>query len=212
MPKTLPASPSEKLWLSFDPVGHKYWIGKKRIPGVSEILAKVGLTKDYKGIDPFYRDRGIATHKAIELYLKGILDESTLDPAIQPCFQAFLAYQKAHPLGNILAIEKPMSNLSDTFAGTPDLITDKAIYDWKCSKSHDRVADLQGQAYKHLAFENWLDIRNSPTDITRLPFIVVELHDDGIYVPYPYGSTYEQWSSVMDLYRWRTGKNEEGKE
>ncbi len=196
--KTIP-SPSE---LRFDPEKHQYWIGKKRIPGVSEILQKVGLVKDYKGVDPFYRDRGIATHKAIELHLSGSLDPESLDPNVKPCFEAFLKYSADHPLGDILALEKPMVNLSETFAGTPDLITTKAIFDWKCSKSHDKVAELQGQAYACLAFHL------NHEHIYR-PFIVVELHDDGTYEEFNYGSDYHRWISVMDLYDWRTGKNEE---
>ena len=196
--------------LRFDADKHQYWIAKKRIPGVSEILKKVGLVKDYEGIDPFYRDRGKATHKAIELHLKGILDRSSLDPAVEPCFAAFLNYQSHHDLGKIIALEKPMCNLSETFAGTADLITDKAIFDWKCSKSHDKVADLQGQAYKHLVLDNWLNLKLPAKDFGGLPspFIVVELHDDGTYAEFNYGSQYEQWSSVLDLWRWRIGKNE----
>ncbi len=180
--------------LRFDPIEHKYWIGKKCIPGVSEILQKVGLSKDYSQIDPFYRDRGIATHKAIELHLKGILDPASLDPAVKPCFQAFLAYWKGRS-EPILALEKPMADLSDSFAGTPDLITHKAIYDWKCSKSHDRVAELQGQAYQCLAIDN---------HILGTPFIVVELHDDGSFSEYPYGDNCKEWGDVMSLYRWKT--------
>jgi len=191
-------SPSENI-LRFDPEAHKYWIGKKRIPGVSEIMQKVGLAKNYDGVDPFYRDRGIATHKAIELYLKGILDQSSLDPAIKPCFEAFLAYQKEHPLGKVLALEKPMVDASESFSGTPDLITDRAIFDWKCSKSHDKVAELQGQAYKILS------LHTIKETLLKFPFIVVELHaDDATYTEFNYGSEYEEWESVMNLYRWKT--------
>lgn len=178
--------------LRFDPEKHQYWIGKKRIPGVSEILQKVGLVKDYKGVDPFYRDRGIATHKAIELHLKGILDAASLDEAIKPCFEAFLAYQKEHPLGNIVSLEKPMVDSMSSFAGTLDLITDRAIFDWKCSKDHDRVAELQGEGYKTL----W-----GPLD-----FIVIELHDDGTYEEFNYGSECLHWPSIMNLYKWKTKK------
>lgn len=186
--------------LRFDPVEHKYWMGKKRIPGVSEILQRVGLTKKYDNIDPFYRDRGIATHKAIELFLKGVLDMSTLDVSVKPCFEAFLKYSTDCPLGEILALEKPMCDNSNSFAGTPDLITERAIFDWKCSKSHDRVAELQGQAYKELTIFQ-------PEFIKARPFIVVELHDDGTAAEFNYGDGYEQWSSVLDLYRWRCGKS-----
>jgi hypothetical protein len=177
--------------LRFDPDKHQYWIGKKRIPGVSEIMQKVGLTKNYDGVDPFYRDRGIATHKAIELHLKGILDPKTLDPAVQPCFEAFLAYwgNRSEP---ILALEKPMADENEEFAGTPDLVTSEAVYDWKCSKSHDRAAELQGQAYKLLV-----------PDLV-IPHIVVELHSDGSFEPFNYGSNSDEWQSVMMLYYWKT--------
>lgn len=182
-------SPSEPV-LRFDPEEHKYWIGKKRLPSVSEILQKVGLSKDYSQIDPFYRDRGIATHKAIELHLKGILDPTSLDQAVKPCFEAFLAYSKACPLGKILALEKPMTN--GVFAGTPDLVTEQALYDWKCSKSHDRVAELQGEAYKTLY------------PARHLNFVVVELHDDGTHAEFNYGYETGTWEAVMQLYYWRT--------
>ncbi len=194
-------SPSE---LRFDPEKHQYWIGKKQIPGVSEILQKVGLVKEYKGIDPFYRDRGIATHKCIELVFKGLLDVASIDPAVELCFKAFLRYQQEHDLGDIEALEERMADNAQSFAGTPDLVTSKAIYDWKCSKSHDRVAELQGQAYQLLSLHNGFNG-------TAKPFIVVELHDDGTFQEFNYGNGYEQWASVMDLYRWKTGKNEEAK-
>lgn len=194
MPKTSPKSRSEEL--KFDPEGHRYFKGKKRIPGVSEILQKVGLTKDYSKIDPFYRDRGVATHLAIRYYLEGRLDLATLDPAIQPQFEAFLWFWKDHSKERILAIEKPLCDSSEAFAGTIDLITEIAIYDWKCTKAHDKAADLQGQGYKTLARENCLGAR-------ELPFIVVELHDDGASTEFNYGTACQQWSSVLNLYQWR---------
>jgi len=190
-------SPSENK-LRFDPENHKYYVGKRRVPGVSEILQKVGLSKNYEGIDTFYRDRGVATHKAIELYLKGVLDETSLDPAIQPQFNAFLDYQKAHNLGKILALEEPMIDQKMIFAGTPDLITDVAIYDWKCSKSHDRVAELQGQAYQILSLNQGFPV---------VPFTVVELHDDGTFEKFTYGEGVALWQSVMDLWGWRTKRS-----
>jgi hypothetical protein len=179
----------------FEPETHTYRVKGKKIPSVSQILQKVGLTKNYEGVDNYYRDRGVATHLAIRYHLEGVLDPKSLDPAVEPHFRAFLAYQKDHPLGGILALEKPMGNLDLTWAGTPDIVTDTRLIDWKCSRDHDKVADLQGQAYKILAMANGLPI---------LPFDVVELHDDASYAIFHYGDGFEQWSSVLDLYRWRT--------
>lgn len=181
-----PTSPSK---LRFEPEGHKYWLGKKRIPGVSEILSKVGLAKTYEGVDTFYRDRGTATHKAIELYLKGRLDQSSLDPAIQPQFRAFLSYWTGRP-DTIMQIEHPLAMANGEFAGIPDLVTNWAIYDWKCSKDHDRTAELQGQAYKML-------VGGDQT------FIVVELHDDGTFEEFNYGDKTDLWPHVLELFRWK---------
>ncbi len=107
----------------------------------------------------------------------------------------------------ILALEMPMVDIAGSFAGTPDLVTKQAVYDWKCSKDHDRVADLQGQAYKNLVFNNWFHIRDG-SDSWGLPFIVVELHEDMTFSEFDYGPGYKNWASVMDLYRWKTGKND----
>lgn len=166
-------------------------------------MQKVGLTKDYKNIDPFYRNRGIATHKAIELHLKGTLDPTSLDPIIQPHFEAFRTYWEKR-IETIVRIEEPLVDATKAFAGTPDLVTEKAIFDWKCSKSHDRVADLQGQAYKIMDFA-------LKQGIPHKPFLVVELHEDGTFEEFDYGPGYEEWSSVMALYRWKVGKHEETK-
>jgi hypothetical protein len=180
--------------LRFDPEGHKYFVGKTRVPSVSEILQKIGLTKNYDGVDPFYRDRGIACHKAIELHLKGILDPASLDPNIKPQFDAFLKFWQGHFKEMVIALEHPFAKGIE-FAGTPDLITETGIWDWKCSKDHDKVAELQGQAYKHLSLQ---------IHVPALPFIVVELHDDGTFKEFDYGVGFSQWDSVMDLYRWKT--------
>lgn len=189
-------TPKSPFSLTFDPEKHQYRIGDKRIPGVSEILQKVGLSKNYEGVDPFYRDRGKAAHKAIELYLKNELDHSTIDPAIEMQFKAFMAFWKDHAVESIMALEKPMTDLHTTFAGTPDLVTNNAVYDWKCSKAHDKVADLQGEAYKLLVIDKFVE----------RPFVVVELHDDGTFQEFDYGCGTGHWPSVMDLYRWRTKK------
>jgi len=188
-------SPSKTL--RFDEEKHQYWLGEKRIPGVSEILQKVGLTKNYDGVDPFFRDRGRATHKAIELHLQGILDPSSLDLAVTPHFEAFLKYWDKRK-EDLTALECPMADPLLEFCGTPDLVTDRAIYDWKCSKSHDKVADLQGQAYKILALKKLSDLDR--------PFLVVELHEDGTFEEFNYGTQYAEWASVLSLYRWRISR------
>ena len=173
----------------FKPEDHSYWVEGKRIPGVSEILQKVGLTKDWTGVDPWYAERGKMVHLAIQYFLEGVLDENSLDPLIMPYFVGFVKFFKAKTI-KPLYIEKPLYSI-DGFAGTVDLIAEDAIYDWKCSKSHDRVAELQGEAYKLL------------TGVKR-PFKVVQFPGDGTYKVYDYGDRADTWPSVMRLYAWKT--------
>lgn len=187
--------------LVFDAEKHQYSKGIKVIPGVNEILQKSGIAKDYSKVDPFYRDRGIAGHLAIRYYLQGQLDLQSLDPILAPHFEAFLSFWQKHDKEQILSLEKPYCNTYATFAGTPDLVTEEAIYDWKLTNSHDKVADLQGQGYKTLVYENSLGSR-------KLPFIVVELRDDGTYKDYNYGTQSGVWGSVMDLYKWRVTRRD----
>jgi len=181
--------------LTFDEEKHQYFLGKKRIPGVSEILQKVGLTKDWTGIDPFYAERGKATHLAIQYFLEHRLDETSLDPVIVPYFEGFKKYYSEHPMG--ITRCEVRGAFHEDFCGTIDCITEKEIIDWKCSKSHDKVAELQGEAYK------WIEAKEGQK---FLPFRVVQFPGDGSYEIFDYGDKASHWPSVMDLYRWKLGK------
>lgn len=166
---------------------HTYWKDGVQVPGVTSILKAIGLSKDYSSVDEFYRDRGIAVALAIELYLKGTLDEKTLDPVLLPYFDGFRRYWDKHGEKPV-AIEEHKGNKELWFAGKVDLVTGSKIIDWKCSKSHDKVASLQGEAYKVL----W----------GKLPFDVVQFPGNGTYEECPYGDGTKYWESVMNVFEW----------
>jgi hypothetical protein len=177
--------------LTFDEEKHEYrWKGE-RVPGVSEILKTVGLTKDWSGVDPFYAARGKAVHRAIELYLADDLDDRSIGTVIRPFFDGFLKYWDKHgtkPVG----IEVKRYNEDLAYAGTADLLVDDLIIDWKCSKSHDKVAELQGEAYKSL--------------FPGLGFRVVQFPGDGSFKIFDYGTAVEYWPSAIKLYEWKARK------
>lgn len=184
-------SPSD---LRFEEDTHTYWRGKKRIPSVGEILKKLGLTKDWTGVDPFYAERGKAVHLAIQFFLEKRLDEKSLDPVISPFFEGFKKYYKEHPMG--ITQCEVMGAFYNDFAGRIDCISEHEIIDWKCSKSHDKVAELQGEAYK------WIEAGENRK---ILPFKVVQFPGDGTYEIFDYGDKTSHWTSVMHLYRWKNG-------
>ena len=180
--------------LTFDEEKHQYFLGKKRIPGVSEILQKVGLSKDLTGIDPFYAERGKAVHLAIQYFLEHRLDETSLDPVIVPYFEGFKKYYVEHPMG--LTQCEVRGHFGEEFCGTIDCITEHEIIDWKCSKSHDRVAELQGEAYKLIE-------RGDRTNRSFKPFKVVQFSGEGGYKIFDYGDKITVWPSVLEIYRWK---------
>lgn len=177
--------------LTFDEASHTYYWNGKEVPGVSEILKKVGLSKDNYGSDTFYRDRGIAVHLAINFYLSGDLDTASLDPVIVPYFEGFLRYWDKHkePI-----VSKEAMGYSEIYkyAGTWDLETEDRLVDWKCSKSHDKVAELQGEGYKLLVGPPFKDFR------------VVQFPGDGTFKIFEYGKGIDIWPSVMRIYSWKT--------
>lgn len=191
--------PITKSEIRFEAESHTYWLGKKRLPSVSEILKTLGLSKDFTSADTFYRDRGKAGHKCIELYLKGDLDESSIDPILVPFFDGFRRYWDEHK-EEIEAIETVRYN--DDWAGTIDLLTAKRVIDWKFSKSHDKVAELQGEGYKQLTDDHGVNWRE---------FRVVVFPGDGTFEIFDYGTEVENWNAVMRIYRWKKGlPNENG--
>jgi hypothetical protein len=101
--------------LKFIEKDHSYWIEEDRVPGLSEVLQKVGLVKSYRGIDPFYANRGIAVHRANELWLKGDLDEASLDPVCEPFFRAFKGHITETGFSPVL-IEMPFYSEKEGYA------------------------------------------------------------------------------------------------
>lgn len=176
--------------LTFDDREHRYYYDNVEVPGVSYILKTAGLSKDFTGVDPFYKERGIAVHSAIAFYLKGTLDRDSLDPIIVPFFEGFLRYWDEHRAG-IVKIEQMGYSEEYNYAGTWDLETEDMVIDWKCSKSHDRVAELQGEAYKLLVGPPFKRFR------------VVQLPGDGSYKVFDYGNKTDLWPSVIKIFRWR---------
>lgn len=183
------------LKLDFDEKTHSYSVENTPVPGLSHILQTVGLVKSYKGVDPYYANRGIAVHRANELWLNSDLDESTLDPACKPFFEAFKGHITEKGFQPKL-VEMPLFSETEGFACRIDYYGRQDGYnvliDAKCTKAHDRGADYQlcGQAYALV--EN-----GYPVDRME----ILELHEDGTVEVFEYPVDLTVWSAVMMLYR-----------
>jgi len=189
--------------LSFDVENHKYYWNNKEVPSVSQILKKIGITRDYEQVDEYYRQRGVFVHQAIQYYVKGTLDEESLDGEnVLPYVRAFQDYEQ----GNRYVARKtevPLYSEKYGFAGTIDQIgcfdtkyeTD-GITDLKVTENSDKAADLQLCGYAVLYHENfgeWPAFR-----------LALELHGDKTAKPIFYKTNPQKlWEAVMVLYHWK---------
>lgn len=183
----------------FDKEKHVYYVDGQKVPGVSEILRGLGLSKEYGGVSPFYAERGTAVHKAIEYLLAGELDEDTLDPLLVPYINGFKAWWKDRVFPSLPPpTEVRLYSRRLNYAGTVDLLTlPDEIWDYKCSKDPDPAFELQGLLYENLVLENFGV--TAVFRVLQLPgennFKVLE-NSESLNVPL--------LESIMSLWRWKT--------
>ena len=96
-----------------------------RLPSVTRVLSAVGLSPDYRGVDPAVleraRLRGTALHCAIQYDAEGSLDESSLHEEIRSGFAAyrrFVAEAQHEPIGSELELVHP----TWAYVGHPDRV------------------------------------------------------------------------------------------
>lgn len=180
--------------IEFDKKTHKYFVDKIPCVSVTTILQELGfidLSNVPQDILDYASLRGTYTHKAIELYLQGKLNESTLDPAIQPYFQGFKKFASEHEL-KPLHLEKMFAIKHLLLVGTVDfigLVDGKlTICDWKTSAKLSKSAALQIGGYLLLANHEKKEV-----DELIENAMVLQLEKDGTYSLMP-----EEWLEDAD--------------
>lgn len=190
--------------LTFNPEGHLYFWDGKVVPSVSEILKKIGITRDYVGVDDFYRQRGTYVHQAVVFHVEHSLDEESVDENVTPYLRAFQKYESREGYC-VRKTEVPLYSQKYGFAGTLDHLAEfkdsrfpgEGIADLKATEKFDKAADLQLCAYAVLYHENfgkWPAFR-----------LVLELHGDETARPVFFDADPEiLWQAVMTLWEWKT--------
>lgn len=188
--------------LLVDAETHTYRWNNKEVPSVTQILKAIGITRDYERVDPYYKERGTLVHQAIHFYIRGTLDEGSVDERnVRPYLNAFKSFEKNEGY-TPQASEIPLYSKKHKFAGTIDQLGTLAgchgvgIIDLKATENSDKAADLQLCGYAQLFYENyghWPAFR-----------MALELHGDGSNKPIDYTTHPKIWAkSVMELYRWK---------
>lgn len=154
--------------ITFDEVGHTYRDEAGReLPSVTTVLKGVGLIDSHAS--EWHMQRGTAAHMGIELYERGTLDETSLDPELVP----YLAAWKAFKAETGLVVEE-----MERIIGHP-------VY--RYAGRVDGIGTLAGKAVlfdlKTGAFQKWWVLQSAAYNlITKCARqISIELRDDGTW-------------------------------
>ncbi len=186
--------------LTFNYATHEYRFNGVVMPSVTQILKAVGLS-DYSRVpaDTLQRtaERGRVVHEIIELYERGTLDESTIDPALRGYFESYLRAKDAGLLPERpSAIEKMVYSEKYKYCGMLDqLYNDDWINDLKTVRTPQPEIELQLSAY-------WF--AEVPIPIYPRKLTGTYLYEDGStadVIEYRYNPAV--WCSALSVYRWK---------
>ena len=128
----------------------------EQYPSVTQIISDGGLS-DFSHVSPDILERacnfGKATHKMVELKLKGTLNEEELDPALHGPLEAFKEWYSDHcyQRGGLSdsRLEVPSFHPKLHYCGTPDIVFPKLLIDIK-SRLSPLANALQCCAYDEM--------------------------------------------------------------
>lgn len=146
--------------IHFQETTHQYFHEKgNELISVTTAFEKIGIT-DFSKV-PFHiiepaRVRGDLVHEMAMYYGLGILDESSVDPALGGYLEGIKKFF-ADEVREIISIEQPVYSLPHGFAGTPDIVyvhkkNWKMLDDYKSSLKPHKANKWQTAAYAY-AFE-----------------------------------------------------------
>jgi len=108
--------------LTFNEAIHEYRYDGVKIPSVSEILERAGLS-DFSMVSgrvlQIAQERGSFVHLACELFNRGVLDLDTVDPELIGYVDGWMAFCRDFK-PKFKLIEQRLCNIELGYAGTPD--------------------------------------------------------------------------------------------
>ncbi len=147
-------------------------------PHITDVLADMGISKSFQGVDPWYAERGTAVHLACKLINEGILDEKTVSEDIAGYVKAYTGWLGESGFVHEQS-ELPLYSGLHDFCGTLDLVgllpkTGRIVLDIKTSSSLDPAVEIQVGAQAILWNHNYQEKPLSGR-------FVLQLRTDGTY-------------------------------
>ena len=199
--------------LEFDPDSHVYSLDGVRIPGCTQVLAAMGCTPGFNFLTAdqleFYRSRGHAVHKAVELSIRGELDKRTLDQKeVKPYLIGWERFCNDHKVdvnrvdGEWL-VEKHMCHKIFRFGVTPDVVGyvdgQYGVIEIKATSAHAPATGLQTAA-------QLLAVRHNGFGDGNLRMGLRLLREEPYYDMRHYTERSDEavWLSLLNCFGWLT--------
>jgi hypothetical protein len=183
---------------------HIYRLDGVQIPGCTAILAAMGATPGFLWLSPsdleFYRSRGHAIHRAIELAIKGELDKRTISDEINPYLIGWDRFCEDHEVevsdfdfSDEVFVEKPLYHTVYRYGVTPDVVAfvDKkfSVIELKATSAHAPATGLQlaaqalavRQTHKHAEIQR-IGLRLLPKEPYYDLKIYTERSDEAVFL------------------------------
>ncbi|KAF1008955.1 MAG: hypothetical protein GAK28_00587 [Luteibacter sp.] len=174
--------------LTYDDAVHEYRFDGRVVPSVTQILARLSA-EEYRGVDRETMERaatlGKATHKVIELDLRGTLDTESLSEGLVPFYRAWRNFRSMSGFEPLLS-EQRVYSARYAYAGTLDLFGRLngrlALIDAKRTAQVPRTAGPQTSAYEAALRETRPDL----TGAMPIDRFALHLRADGTWRLVPF--------------------------
>lgn len=190
--------------VNFDAETHTYTVNGKVVPSVTQVLKPA---YDFSAVPPDVLERkrqiGVATDRAITLWLNKELDESSIVEPWAGYFQGWLKFWSESGLtdADVAEVQPILAHPVMALAGTPDLVLrlgEWAVVDVKTANAHHPAWALQTAGYKEL-----LNAQSERQDRVQKRF-ALRLRPDGTYRldEHTDKSDWLAFLSFWNVYRW----------
>ncbi len=191
---------------------HVYRLDGAQIPGCTSVLSAMGATPGFNWLTAeqleFYRSRGHAIHKAVELAVKGTLDKRTIVAEVNPYLIGWDRFCEDHKVEVVEVdgepfVERQLYHPAFRYGVTPDVVASVdgrvAMVEIKATSAHAPATGLQ-LAAQLLATR--YEILSLPKVVARigLRLLPTEPYYDLRY--YNERSDESTWIGLLNSYNW----------
>lgn len=198
--------------LELEPESHIYRLDGVSIPGCTQVLSAMGATPGFAWLSPsqleFYRSRGHAVHRAVELSVKGELDKRTVADEIKPHLIGWERFCNDYRIevpnhNGEMFVEQPLHHPAYRYGVTPDVVAAvnyvPSVIEIKATSAHAPATGLQ-MAAQLLAVKNLVFTERDKWHRIGLRLLNKEpYYDMRLYTE---RSDDAVWLSLLNSYNW----------